>query len=448
MQKKILYILSGNLSTTPRALKSIRAFHNHPIEIVLVNRLDKWGQKDREIIQQETLNVNSLNLGKKPFLPWLKASLLAKVSQILYRLFPENININAYSSNKSSIILWQHLKKHNYSGYDLIIAHSGGSLYPAYKLSQKWNIPFIFDVEDYHPGEFIRYDAVNEKKRREFLMQQLLPKATALTSASPLIWEYTAPLLSPLRVEDSPSLREAFPLHQVILNSFPQSEFVCPSINQFFNSSDNQVLRLVWFSQKISFGRGLEQLFEALTTLHPSGGDGGGLIITLIGDMDPEFNEQIIQPFLKNYQTNDLPTYPPNDLPSYQTMHLSLIEPLSQPDLHAELAKHDIGLALEFDNADLNRQLCLTNKIIAYAQAGLYILATDTPAQQQFMEEHNGCGTICKQNAAGIKDGLMVIYKGIEELRKSRIMRFEKGKELAWEKESKKLVEMWRGLGY
>ncbi len=102
-----------------------------------------------------------------------------------------------------------------------------------------------------------------------------------------------------------------------------------------------------------------------------------------------------------------------------------------------------MGLALE-PGKDLNNELAISNKIIAYAQAGLYILATDTPAQQQFMHEHPGFGTVCGQDNEGMVKGVTAIIEATDEINTDKLTRFEKGKDLAWEKESGKLVEMWR----
>jgi hypothetical protein len=46
----------------------------------------------------------------------------------------------------------------------------------------------------------------------------------------------------------------------------------------------------------------------------------------------------------------------------------------------------DVGLATE-NNTPLNRDLCLTNKILMYPLAGLAIAATDTTAQRQIVPE-------------------------------------------------------------
>lgn len=479
--KKALFILSGNLSTTPRAVKSILlASSNFQCDIVVINRLEKWFEQDKELIKKHNLKVTFLNLGRRPLMNWLLATAIEKTSQHLYKFFKVNLSINANASNKSSTFIWHFLKGKDYSNYSIIFGFGAGSLYPAFKLSQNWQIPFTFDVEDYHPGESIKQDAKNEQARREYLMKTLLPKAAALTSASPLIGDYTLKLIG------------GHPNHRVILNSFPQDEFIPPTHIPLCGTSlrfDSELitqkpeLKLVWFSQKISFGRGLEQLFEALSTItheqnlqesshrhepltsnfelptlnpepltsnvepktsnlspipyplspipYPLKPKTYNLKLTLIGDLDPEFEKAILIKYS-----------------SLLTTHYSLLikPPLTQPALHAELSNHDVGLALEFDSSDLNRQLCLTNKIIAYAQSGIYILATDTPAQKQFMAEDPERGLVCGQTPAAMKEALMELLNKKASIQGSGLIRFEKGRELAWEKEGEKLISLCKTI--
>jgi glycosyltransferase involved in cell wall biosynthesis len=147
------------------------------------------------------------------------------------------------------------------------------------------------------------------------------------------------------------------------------------------------------------------------------------LNLTIIGDLDPDFDAKIITK-LKNGKVGK---------------HLHILPPMSQMELHKSLALYDVGLALEFDDSDLNRQLCLTNKMLAYAQAGLYILATDTPAQKQFMQDHKKFGMLCGQTPEEIRDGLKVIMSQREIVRLHRHERFINAQEISWEMETEKL---------
>ena len=123
--------------------------------------------------------------------------------------------------------------------------------------------------------------------------------------------------------------------------------------------------------------------------------------------------------------------------------HIHILAPMAQMELHRSLVLYDVGLALEFDESDLNRQLCLTNKIITYAQAGLYIMATDTPAQSEFVKNHSKFGHICGQEILDIKDGLLFLLDQRNEIINNRFKRYEEAKSLSWERESKKALKIF-----
>ncbi len=425
--KTFLFLTSNNLATNPRLFKEVKSVIdlNYGYSIIQF-RLGNWSDSKSDELCRSLRGAQSEIIGieakAKNRLNWIKWGTLERIAQKCWPLFQKNILVSSLASNRRSLQILKQAYKLKEKP-DLICAHNLAALYPAWKLSKKWNIPFFFDIEDYHPGEYIGREAKNEKSRREFLMKKLLPDAIAITSASPLIGEYTLKLIG------------SHSNHQVILNSFPKSEFKEPS-NQQINKLTNQ-LKLVWFSQKISFGRGLEQLFEALTVLYKTKylSNGQPINLTIIGDMDSDFNQQVIQPFIK--------TLKPYDQSTFQPINLTIIPPLSQLNLHKELANHNVGLALEFNNTDLNRQICLTNKIMTYAQAGIFILATNTLAQENFIRKYPQIGMVCGQSAEQIKEGILKCistYNSFTDLG-------EETKEirdgLSWENENKKLVDVW-----
>lgn len=384
-----------------------------PVKVTaIIFRLGNWSDAKsdeivRELQERGELTIFYCNATRASWFPWLLWGIAEKVARLVYSTFRGSVFISALTSSRRSFQILKSGRTHKKPG--LICAHNLGALYPAWRLSKKWKVPFVFDVEDYHPGEYIRFDAVNEQKRREFLMKKLLPQAAALTSASPLIGDYTMKLIG------------GHPNHHVILNSFPRKEFSEPSTKRFNYSTDQ--LKLVWFSQKISFGRGLEQFFESIQLILGNDSlDPLSLSLTLIGDLDPVFEAQIISPLASGPFGK----------------YLQILPPMTQTELHRSLVSYDVGLALEFDDSDLNRQLCLTNKILAYAQAGLYILATDTPAQKQFIQKNECCGLLCGQTPEALNDGIVKLMGQVKQIHSLRLKRFEKANVLAWERESSK----------
>jgi hypothetical protein len=437
----LLFLTTNNLATNPRLYKEVQMALGMGYRATMaVYRLGNWSDAKGKLLGTglkdlgvKEIKIDATNQSKYQ---WFKWGLLERIAQFVYPLLKNNLLINALASSRRSLQIFKACA--NLEIPDLIIAHNLGAAYPAYKLSQKWKIPFVFDVEDYHPGEFIKQDAKNEKLRREYLMKNLLPKAAALTSASPLIGAYTLNLIG------------GHPNHRVVLNSFPQHEFILPTLIPLCGTPlrfDSE-LKLVWFSQKISFGRGLEQLFEAMLTLTPKlitqNTELKTFQLTLIGDLDPAFNQQIIEPFLAQLKTiNTQPVNPSSVLPF--PFSLIIHPPLTQPALHAELANHDVGLALE-SGKDLNNTLAISNKIIAYTQAGLYILATDTLAQKQFMAEDSGRGMVCEQTSKDLIDMLLYLNNNIIQIRSEALTRFKEGEKLKWEKVVEDYQEIIKSL--
>jgi hypothetical protein len=99
---------------------------------------------------------------------------------------------------------------------------------------------------------------------------------------------------------------------------------------------------------------------------------------------------------------------------------LQIIETIPQAGLNKYICSFDIGLAIEQKTSDFNRDICLTNKIFAYSQAGLYILATNTSAQKLFMEEHAGLGVVSGQNRGEMGNTVRYLIENIETIRKEK----------------------------
>lgn len=417
MVKHILFITTSNLPTNPRLLKEIDLISKDNSVTVLLFKLGNWSDSTNQNMMDERLHIQfiELDVTRKKRLHWFLWAIIEKLARVILPLFKKSLVINALSHGRRSIMLWTKLTelktKPNY-----IVAHNLGALYPAFALSKKYEVPFIYDIEDYDPGIVVRNGGRHYVSICEQLMKSCLPSSIALTSASPLIGEYTLKLIG------------GHPNHQVILNSFPSDEFQPPS------EKDSDILKLVWFSQKISFGRGIEQLIEAFKLLikHQYGNYEKDLPIslTLIGDIDSRFHKQILQPALK----------------SVSAIKIEILPPMNQSELHRNLANYDVGLALEFNNTDLNRQLCLTNKILAYTQAGLYILATGTPAQKAFMQENGDRGIICGQTEEEICKSIVSLIEDISFIKKNATTRYNHANNLSWEKEALKLKSLYNLL--
>ena len=99
----------------------------------------------------------------------------------------------------------------------------------------------------------------------------------------------------------------------------------------------------------------------------------------------------------------------------------------------------DVGLALENKDADVNKDICLTNKFLAYVQAGLYIFATDTFGQNHFLNLLGpSFGIIIRTS---LRSQIQNFEEDLVATEKKR-QRWKKAKTLSWEQQSEILIKV------
>ena len=357
---------------------------------------NNWSKANNEKIKKrfaKHITYHEVSGNRIPVFPWLASTFFFSMSGILLKRFPKHSYLLSMYSNKRSWLLLNGLHAIK-EKTDMVVAHNAGSFYPAQKFASKKNIPLGIDLEDYHPGE------TTEIKKGSFLKSlliKILPTADYISAASPLILEKSMADVGEIKC--SPF---------VMLNYFPSSQFAEP----FQNKSDK--LLIAWFSQNISFNRGLEQVIPVIKTnlqteLH------------LFGNCNDSFK--------KEWLTG--------------VSNIFIHNPLPQAELHQQLSAFDIGLAIE-PGKDLNNELAISNKMLAYFQAGLYILASDTKAQNKFIQEHAEHGTVTTLHPVSFQKILNELVDKKEDLRNSSSARFESAKKNCWEKESDILFTAWK----
>jgi glycosyltransferase involved in cell wall biosynthesis len=303
----------------------------------------------------------------------------------------------AMAVNKRSWLLFRWVRRTAIKP-DLVIAHNPPAFYAAARLAAKENIPYALDIEDFHPGEG------NDRRQQSavtVLMRRLYKRAAYISYASPLIQRNCERILP---AERPPSF--------VVNNVFPSRDF------RYFPREGGAKLKIVWFSQFIDYGRGLEKIFPALDRQSEE------IELSLIGAKREPFYERELK----------------------DRDYVRCIPSLSQRQLHEELGRHDVGLALEDGTADLNRNICLTNKIWSYLQAGLYIVATDTEAQRLFLAEHTRHGVCTSLSAEAFGDTLSTLLGSRDGIYAGRLQRFEDAAGAGWENESIVLKKTWEQI--
>lgn len=393
--KKILFITTTNLAANPRLTKELQlAIDNGFKATVIQFRVGNWSDEKTMSLQTGFKEVKFIQLSalRHPLLPWVFGSLLEKLLQWLPGWLLKGYWLSV-AVNKRTVLLSAAIKK-NSEHFDWVIAHNPGSFYPAMKAAQKMGAGLGIDVEDYHPGESNQPGTIRRMIR---LMKNILPKASYCSFASPLIRE---------KVEKE--ITSDISKKIVLLNGFPENEFKLPvTINQ-------ERLQCVWFSQFIDNNRGLETVIPVIDSLYPA------VELHLIGYLNKEFAEQ----FLEN------------------KCGIVCHGSMTQQELHFFLTQCDIGLAVE-PGRDINNQLAISNKLMAYVQAGLFIIASHTPAQDLFLTNSQLDYLQTDLSPEDLKKQLEQLIQNKTSIRESRPVRFEKGKNYSWENIVIPLLDVW-----
>jgi hypothetical protein len=125
----------------------------------------------------------------------------------------------------------------------------------------------------------------------------------------------------------------------------------------------------------------------------------------------------------------------------FEKRGIILHEPMHQELLHNFLSSCDIGLALDLP-VNRNREIALTNKIIAFVQAGLYVFATNIESQKLFLRNYQGCTIvdIHENDYIAIVNSLV---NSISLIRKEASFRYENGSKFNWKIQSEYLLKIW-----
>lgn len=399
MPPHILFVSTSNLATNPRLVKEIELALEKGYRVTaVVCSFHNWSYALNETVKQKLaakIQLVEAVADRSVFPVWVLSTLLQKFQQLKAKLGFSNASVLSDVLIKRSILLRWKLNQLK-GNYQLVIAHNPGAFEPAAAFAKKHCIPLGIDVEDYHPGEATNPAEANTMKR---LMQQVLPQAAYVSAAAPL-------MLEAVQKDCNNQLRNAL----TILNYFNREEFVIPLPSQ------QQLLQCVWLSQNIDKGRGLEELIAAIKKFPNT------VELHLYGHLNTQFyNKHLAQ------------------MPA-----VKVHSPLPQAQLHKALASYDVGLALESKNVNINRNICIANKFLAYYQAGLFILATDTEGQEEFLQQHPSHGIIT--SLSNLQEGLQQLVEQREVIRTGAQTRYINAAKFHAAAELQQLAHCWEQL--
>lgn len=203
---------------------------------------------------------------------------------------------------------------------------------------------------------------------------------------------------------------------RVIYNAFPLGPLPADPLTD----TRSAIPSLIWFSQTVGPGRGLEPFLDAWARCAASSN------LMLLGTVSDSYRAQLLglvparkQPFLQFHAL-----VPPSTLPNF-------------------LTRYDLGLALE-TTAIGNKDLTISNKILQYLNASLAVIATPTAGQREVMNAAPAAGILdaFTDPAASARrlDGLLVDPVRLAEMRLAARRAAED--HFCWEHMSGRLLEL------
>lgn len=401
-RKKVVILSTHQPAGNPRALKEYWTLKEagYAVKHLYAYNHDWSYSIDERKFREGTLPYpDFVRVGGDPH----QSPVLYFLSRTLHRIFRLTAALRPFFRQmavaRPAYALWRSAKAFP---ADLYIAHYLGALPAARRAALKHDAQMIFDAEDFHRGEQAYFaQQVGDVIAVE---DQLLPKADVITAASPLIAREYGKL---------------FPEKNTIVvnNAFSLCNI------QPLRARSSGIMKLFWFSQFIGESRGLEIFIKAMNFL-----PNAKLQLTILGN---------------------------HFLPGYEQKLFSLANDASRivfrttvapEEVFVVAAEHDIGLAGEMPHC-YNRELCLTNKIFTYLLAGNCVLASDTKAQEEFLDQNPGIGYVYEHNnPADLAEKIERLYADRALLNAFRENAQRVANWLNWEAEQKVWIKMVAGL--
>lgn len=395
---KILILTSAHLCRNPRVVKEATALSaaGYDVTVMSVSVQERFERMDRELMRglpfrRVTIDYTANTLRARA------THFLQRAATWAARHLRSKFKLETAQSLGPAAAL---LRLARDFPADLTIVHTEIPLWAARFLIRDGRRVAV-DIEDWYSEDLLDSDRRSRplkllRHAEAFALQHAVySTTTSQAMASGLSTAY--------RCKPSIVLRNSFPLQSPSRIDLPPAA---------------SAPRIVWFSQTIGPGRGLELFFEAWAqSVQPSK-------VYLLGDLRPGYRETLLArvPVSRRSDVDFIPPVPPTALPG-------------------KLAEFDIGLALE-PRQPLNRDLTITNKIFQYMNAGLAIIATDTSGQAEVMAAAPDCGLLISvQETAEYAARLDALLGDRVRLRACQMAaRAAAEREFCWERETPRLL--------
>lgn len=397
--KKIILITTGQPSVNPRIVKEANVLSNagHDVTMLYCHWIAWADEADKQIIKEA--KWKAILIGGSP----TKQRFEFYYTKIRFKfcryLSAKNVYKFQVAENAQARCYTELLKAASSIHAHYFIGHNLGALAVVVNAATAQKAKCGFDFEDYHRGEVSDMNAA-DAQRINFLEEKYLSACDYLSFASPLIAKQ--------EMLHFPAFKKQI---LNLYNCFPSGAKV-PE----YKSTES--LNLFWFSQTVGADRGLVTVLLAMKLLNNP-----KITLTLVG----EIGEEILRDF-HNILGNL----------SKQLIVKGIVPP---QDIDKFAALADVGLAVE-QSIPINRDICLTNKIFTYLSAGLAIIFSDTRAQKEFNNTYN-TGILYQQGNAEALASCLKEYFIPGKLYQQKLHNWQlANKQLNWEMESKKLLEI------
>lgn len=403
---KIVIVSGIQIINNPRVVKEANVLSRAGYDVVVIGAiLDKHSKKRIQSIVDKAAwrhipVIDSSGNHLLPKLDYYYARLKRKISFSLKKW------LNIESPNQLGYFVKRLLKISNRCNADLYIVHLEQAMWVGKELIKNGRRVAI-DMEDWYSEDGLPEDRLFRPTNllSECECYLLNNSAYAITTSKSLSF----------------SLKNRYycPLPRVVYNSFP-SEDKCLVDGKLLDRKNHEIPSIIWFSQTIGPGRGLEELISALNDvdslfeLHLRGSDSRDFFRVLIASASPAIRDKIF------------------------------IHPqVPQEELLSRLCEHDIGYCGDLSDC-LSRDLTITNKMMEYLRAGLAIVASDTTGHKEINQMTPGVINIFKQN--NIKSLVSAFELFLIDNKRlmfaKQISMKSLDDDLSWERSGGKLVEL------
>lgn len=394
--KKICLVSDHHLCTNPRAWKEAKSLAANGYDVTIVTVFTSAAAKQRDEELLATLPPNISYVAAVSFIEGdisFAKKLAYKATGKLARMAKRYLGVDSpYLLNSTPKAIFSKAIEIN---ADLYICHIDCSLFVGKRLIEEGR-RVAYDFEDWYSHDYlVPTKPVTMMKNLE---QFALRHGAYVTCPSHAMADAIA---------DEYGVRRP----HVIYNGFPQEQLYDSAVE------DNSI---VWFSQTIGPGRGLEKFITVLQDVQSP------VSLHLIGDISDAYREKLAAMFAGSAR------------------HQLVISPqVRHKDLHRLLCGHAIGLALE-ETHPPSRYTTVTNKILQYLQAGLKVFATATKGQREIAADFEGVvWTVPPDDTAAWAAALNQIISTRKIERTEIVSRFNK--KYSWEAQEGKLLELVAG---